>query len=110
MIDEELREELATIRNLLTEVLVNQDILSKRISADVAIQATQSERAVELARLRKMADKATRRIATVDWAIAFQLSDRVDALEEAAGAAMAHSAVYMGKTNVVLVIGQRGLS
>ena len=66
MIDEELREELATIRNLLTEVLVNQDILSKRISADVAIQATQSERAVELARLRKMADKATRRIATVD--------------------------------------------
>jgi len=66
MIDEELREELATIRNLLTEVLVNQDILSKRISADVAIQATQSERAVELARLRKMADKATRRTATVD--------------------------------------------
>ena len=66
MIDEELREELATIRNLLTEVLVNQDILSKKISADVAIQATQSERAVELARLRRTADKATRRIATVD--------------------------------------------
>ena len=58
MIDEELREELATIRNLLNEVLVNQDILAKRINADVAIQATQSERAVELARLRKMADKA----------------------------------------------------
>lgn len=66
MIDEELREELATIRNLLNEVLVNQGILAKRINADVAIQATQSERAVELARLRKMADKATRRIATVD--------------------------------------------
>jgi hypothetical protein len=66
MIDEELREELATIRNLLNEVLVNQDILSKKISADVAIQATQSERAVELARLRRTADKATRRIATVD--------------------------------------------
>ena len=58
MIDEELREELATIRNLLTEVLVNQDILSKKISADVAIQATQAERAVELARLRRTADKA----------------------------------------------------
>ena len=58
MIDEELREELATIRNLLNEVLVNQDILSKKISADVAIQATQSERAVELARLRRTADKA----------------------------------------------------
>ena len=66
MIDEELREELASIRNLLNEVLVNQDILSKRISADVAIKATQSERAVEIARLQKTALKATRRIATVD--------------------------------------------
>jgi len=64
--DEDIKAELATIRNLLNEVLVNQDILSKRISADVAIQATQSERAVELARLRRTADKATRRIATVD--------------------------------------------
>ena len=64
--DEDIKAELATIRNLLTEVLVNQDILSKKISADVAIQATQSERAVELARLRRTADKATRRIATVD--------------------------------------------
>ena len=66
MIDEELREELASIRNLLTEVLVNQDILSKKISADVAIQATQAERAVELARLRRTADKATRKTETVD--------------------------------------------
>ena len=56
--DEELKTELATIRNLLTEVLVNQDILSKRISADVAIQATQSERAVELNRLRQTASQA----------------------------------------------------
>ena len=66
MIDEELREELATIRNLLTEVLVNQDILAKRINADVAIQATQAERAVEIARLQKTALKAIRRTATVD--------------------------------------------
>jgi len=58
MIDEELREELASIRNLLTEVLVNQDILSKRISADVAIKATQAERAVELNRLRQTASQA----------------------------------------------------
>jgi len=58
MIDEELREELASIRNLLTEVLVNQDILSKKISADVALQATQAERAVEIARLQKTALKA----------------------------------------------------
>ena len=66
MIDEELREELATIRNLLTAVLVNQDILSKKISADVAIQATQAERAVEIARLQKTALKAIRKTATVD--------------------------------------------
>jgi len=69
MNDSELREELVTIRNLLTEVLVNQDILAKRINADTAIKAVQTERAVELARLRRTADKATRRIATVDWAI-----------------------------------------
>ena len=56
--DEDIKAELASIRNLLNEVLVNQDILSKRISADVAIQATQAERAVELARLRRTADKA----------------------------------------------------
>ena len=56
--DDELRTELASIRNLLTEVLVNQDILSKKISADVAIQATQAERAVEIARLQKTALKA----------------------------------------------------
>ncbi len=58
MIDEELREELATIRNLLTEVLVNQDIISKKISADVAIQSTKAERAVELNRLRQTASQA----------------------------------------------------
>ena len=58
MNDSELREELASIRNLLNEVLVNQDILAKRINADTAIKAVQTERAVELARLRKMADKA----------------------------------------------------
>ena len=64
MIDEELREELANIRNLLTEVLVNQDILSKKISADVAIQATQAERAVELNRLRQTASRATQKLRT----------------------------------------------
>jgi len=66
MNDLELREELASIRNLLTEVLVNQDILAKRINADVAIQATQAERAVEIARLQKTALKAIRKTATVD--------------------------------------------
>ena len=66
MNDLELREELATIRNLLNEVLVNQDILAKRINADVAIQATQAERAVEIARLQKTALKAIRKTATVD--------------------------------------------
>ena len=66
MNNSELREELATIRNLLNEVLVNQDILAKRINADTAIKAVQTERAVELARLRRTADKATRRTGTVD--------------------------------------------
>ena len=56
--DEDIKAELATIRNLLNEVLVNQDILAKRINADTAIKAVQSERAVELARLRRTADKA----------------------------------------------------
>jgi len=56
--DEDIKAELASIRNLLTEVLVNQDILAKRINADTAIKAVQTERAVELARLRRTADKA----------------------------------------------------
>jgi len=66
MIDEELREELGNIRNMLTEVLVNQDILAKRINADTAMKAIQAERAVEIARLQKTALKAIRKTATVD--------------------------------------------
>ena len=62
--DDELRTELASIRNLLNEVLMNQDILSKKISADVAIQATQAERAVELNRLRQTASRATQKLRT----------------------------------------------
>lgn len=64
MIDEELREELASIRNLLTEVLENQDILAKRINADTAIKAVQAERAVELNRLRQTASRATQKLRT----------------------------------------------
>ena len=62
MNDSELREELASIRNLLTEVLVNQDILAKRINADTAIKAVQAERAVELNRLRQTASRATQKL------------------------------------------------
>ena len=62
MNDLELREELASIRNLLTEVLVNQDILAKRINADTAIKAVQAERAVELNRLRQTASRATQKL------------------------------------------------
>ena len=64
--DEELREELASIRNLLNEVLMNQDILAKRINADTAMKSIQAERAVEIARLQKTALKAIRKTATVD--------------------------------------------
>ena len=60
--DDELRTELASIRNLLTEVLVNQDILAKRINADTAIKAVQAERAVELNRLRQTASRATQKL------------------------------------------------
>jgi len=56
--DEDIKAELATIRNLLTEVLVNQNILAKRINADTAIKAVQTERAVELNRLRQTASQA----------------------------------------------------
>ena len=64
--DDELRTELAEIKNMISEHNLILQKLSKQISADVAIQATQAERAVEIARLQKTALKATRRIATVD--------------------------------------------
>jgi hypothetical protein len=47
-------------RNLLEEINENQKLILKRISADVAIQATQAERKVEIARLEKTAHKAIR--------------------------------------------------
>ena len=56
--DDELRTELAEIKNMISEHNLILQKLTKQISADVAIQATQSERAVELARLRRTADKA----------------------------------------------------
>jgi len=58
MIDEELRTELAEIKNMISEHNLILQKLSKQISADVAIQATQSERAVELNRLRQNASQA----------------------------------------------------
>ena len=58
MIDEELRTELAEIKNMISEHNFILQKLSKQISADVAIQATQSERAVELNRLRQTASQA----------------------------------------------------
>lgn len=56
--DEELRTELAEIKNMISEHNLILQKLSKQISADVAIQATQAERAVEIARLQKTALKA----------------------------------------------------
>ena len=58
MIDEELKTELAEIKNMISEHNLILQKLSKQISADVAIQATQSERAVELNRLRQTASQA----------------------------------------------------
>jgi len=64
MIDEELRTELAEIKNMISEHNLILQKLSKQISADVAIQATQSERAVELNRLRQTASRATQKLRT----------------------------------------------
>ena len=64
MIDEELRTELAEIKNMIAEHNLILQKLSKQISADVAIQATQSERAVELNRLRQTASRATQKLRT----------------------------------------------
>ena len=64
MIDEELRTELAEIKNMIAEHNLILQKLSKQISADVAIQAIQSERAVELNRLRQTASRATQKLRT----------------------------------------------
>ena len=56
--DDELRTELAEIKNMISEHNLILQKLSKQISADVAIQATQAERAVELNRLRQTASQA----------------------------------------------------
>ena len=56
--DEETKAILIESRNLLEEINRNQKLILKQISADVAIQATQTERAVELNRLRQNASQA----------------------------------------------------
>lgn len=58
MIDEELRTELAEIKNMIAEHNLILQKLSVQISADTAIKAVQAERAVEIARLQKTALKA----------------------------------------------------
>jgi hypothetical protein len=58
--DEETKAILIESRNLLEEINENQKLILKQISADVAIQATQAERKVEIARLEKTAHKAIR--------------------------------------------------
>jgi len=64
MIDEELRTELAEIKNMISEHNLILQKLSKQISADVAIQSTKAERAVELNRLRQTASRATQKLRT----------------------------------------------
>ena len=64
MIDEDIKALLIESRNLLEEINENQKQLLKQISADVAIQATQAERAVELNRLRQTASRATQKLRT----------------------------------------------
>jgi hypothetical protein len=60
--DEETKAILIESRNLLEEINENQKLILKQISADVAIQATQAERKVEIERLQKTAHKAIKGI------------------------------------------------
>ena len=62
--DDELRTELAEIKNMIAEHNLILQKLTKQISADVAIQATHAERAVELNRLRQTASRATQKLRT----------------------------------------------
>ena len=62
MIDEELRTELAEIKNMIQAHNMILARVTKQISADVAIQATKAEQEAELARLRKTASKAIRKL------------------------------------------------
>ena len=64
MIDEELRTELAEIKNMIAEHNLILQKLSVQISADTAIKAVQAERAVELNRLRQTASRATQKLRT----------------------------------------------
>ena len=64
--DDELKTELAEIKNMIAEHNLILQKLSVQISADTAIKAVQAERAVEIARLQKTALKAIRKTATVD--------------------------------------------
>lgn len=62
MNDSELRTELAEIKNMIQAHNMILAKVTKQISADVAIKATQAEQAAELARLRKTASKAIRKL------------------------------------------------
>ena len=62
MIDEDIKALLIESRNLLEEINENQKQILKQMSADVAIQATQAERAVEINRLRQTASRATQKL------------------------------------------------
>ena len=60
--DEELRAELAQIKNMIQDHNMILARVTKHISADAAIQATQVEQSAELTRLRKSASKAIRKL------------------------------------------------
>jgi len=62
MIDEELRTELAEIKNMIAAHNMILAKVTKQISADVAINATKAEREIEIARLLKSAAKAIKKV------------------------------------------------
>ena len=64
MTDEELSCKFAALRNLLENVLQNQMMMAKQISADKKLAAVLAENKLEDAKLSKMAKKAIRKVAS----------------------------------------------
>ena len=64
MTDEELSCKFAALRNLLENVLQNQMLMAKQISAGKKLAAVLAENKLEDAKLSKMAKKAIRKVAS----------------------------------------------
>ena len=64
MIDKEILLKLTLLEKLLETVLLKQDQISTRISADICVSAVQAERALEVEKMKEMARKAIEKAAS----------------------------------------------